>query len=81
MRELKTAPMPGKRDRDQPNRHARPCRRSHRNLARQGDVHRSTAGKYPHLRVETLPDGEQIIHGIRLKTAEELRASQRKDEK
>jgi hypothetical protein len=28
-------------------------------------------------RVETLPNGEQIIHGLRLKTPEELRAEKK----
>jgi len=27
--------------------------------------------RYPELRVETLPNGEQVIRGIRLKTAKE----------
>jgi len=29
--------------------------------------------RYPELRVETLPNGEQVIRGIRLKTPEERR--------
>jgi hypothetical protein len=33
--------------------------------------------RYPELRVEPLPSGEQVIHGIRLKTPEEQRAAKK----
>jgi hypothetical protein len=67
--------MPDKSD---PNRHAR---RAAAALPDKATFIAALLRKYPQLRVETLPNGEQIVHGIRLKTAEELRASQREDEK
>jgi hypothetical protein len=33
--------------------------------------------RYPELRVETLPNGEQVIYGIRLKTPEERAAAKK----
>lgn len=32
---------------------------------------------YPQLRVEVLPNGEKVIHGIRLKTKEEMQSGRR----
>jgi hypothetical protein len=33
--------------------------------------------RFPELRVETLPNGEQVIHGIRFKTPAERRAAKK----
>jgi hypothetical protein len=36
---------------------------------------------HPELRVEILPNGKRVIHGIRLKTPEERRAAKKNKEK